>query len=310
MPPAAAGHQDMSSRVVRATPRLVSVVVPVRNGEAHLGEQLAALAAQTYRAPWELVLVDNGCTDGTLEIVRRWAPALPAVQVVDARRRRGLNHARNAGAAAANGDVLAFCDADDVVARGWLAALAAAAADADVVVGALDIERLNGALAGSPEPMIPIRHRFLPAFPGGNCAVWSSTARSLGWDEEFRYGSSDIEFAWRAKLAGYRIATAPDALVHVRHRAQLAPVALQWFRYGMSAPLLYRKFRSAGMPRTSLGAWARTWGWLLRQGGRAATSPRVRRRWVKLAARSVGSLAGSVRYRVLFLEPRERSRGR
>jgi glycosyltransferase involved in cell wall biosynthesis len=306
-PPSAAC--DMSARATRANPSLVSVVLPVLNGEAHLGEQLAALAIQTYEQPWEVLLVDNGCTDRTLEVVRRWAPRLPALRVVDARERRGLNHARNAGAAAASGELLAFCDSDDVVDPGWLAALAAAAVGADIVAGVLDSELLNRGLPrprGTPPPQtFPIRHRFLPGLPGGNCGVWTSVARELGWNEEFRYGSSDLEFAWRARLAGYRIAAASDALVHVRRRAGLRSVAVQWFRYGLSAPLLYREFRSAGMPRTSVTAGARTWAWLAKEGARALRSRPFRRDWVKVAARSAGSVAGSVRYGVLFLESPE-----
>ena len=103
--------------------------MPVLNGEEHIGDQLAALAAQTYRGEWELVVVDNGCRDRSMEIVREWAPRLPSVTIVDATARRGLNRARNAGAAAARGDFLAFCDADDVATPGWLEAMAEAAAE-------------------------------------------------------------------------------------------------------------------------------------------------------------------------------------
>ena len=50
--------------------------------------------------------------------------------------------------------------------------------------------------------------------------VWASVARELGWDEDYRFGSSDQDFAWRAQLGGYRLAFAPDALVHLRFRRQ------------------------------------------------------------------------------------------
>src|SRR4051812_31222858 len=117
--------------------------MPVLNGEAHIADQLAALAAQTYEGDWELVVVDNGCSDRTIEIARDWAPRFPRLRIADATRRRGLNVARNAGAAAARGDFLAFCDADDVASPGWLAALASAAPEADVVGGRLEWETLN-----------------------------------------------------------------------------------------------------------------------------------------------------------------------
>jgi glycosyltransferase involved in cell wall biosynthesis len=87
------------------------VVIPIRNGEAYLDAQLAALAAQAYDGAWEVIAVDNGCTDRSIEIVESWREGLPALVVADARDRRGLNYARNRGAAAATGDFLAFCDA-------------------------------------------------------------------------------------------------------------------------------------------------------------------------------------------------------
>src|SRR5437763_2955065 len=86
------------------SPELVSVIVPVLNEERYLGAQLAALAAQTYTGAWELVIVDNGCTDRSFEVVERWRARLPDLVVVDASARRGLNWARNAGVSVARGD--------------------------------------------------------------------------------------------------------------------------------------------------------------------------------------------------------------
>jgi glycosyltransferase involved in cell wall biosynthesis len=108
----------------------VSVVIPVRNAADHLEEQLAALASQTYEGSWEVVVADNGSTDASLEVVRSWALRVPHLEIVDASDRAGPSHARNVGAAAARGRVLAFVDADDVAAPTWLAELVAAAAGA------------------------------------------------------------------------------------------------------------------------------------------------------------------------------------
>ena len=61
-------------------------------------------------------------TDGTADIARRYAPRFKAPTVVDGGPRRGHSAPRNAGAKAARGELLVFCDADDVVAPGWLSA--------------------------------------------------------------------------------------------------------------------------------------------------------------------------------------------
>ncbi len=281
------------------------MIIPVRNGERHISHQLEALSRQSYTGTWELVVVDNGCTDKTLEVVEEWRDRLPPVTVVDASGRRGLNYARNRGAAGARGDLLAFCDADDVVSPGWLEALATAALNADLVAGPLDVERLNDGLVRAWRPessmtRLEPKHNLLPHAPGGNCAVWRDVALELGWDERFTFGSSDIEFSWRVQRAGYTLAMAEDAAVHLRFRENKWELARQYFRYGVSDAKLYRRFRREGMERSSPREAVRTWWKLVRSAGELA-STEGRGRWLRVAGRSSGRVVGSVRWRVLFL---------
>ncbi len=109
-------------------PELVSVVIALRNKGPWIGAQLEALAAQRYAGPWEVVVVDNGSTDDGPQVARAMAEPLPELRVVDASDRRGTSHARNVGAHAARGDLLLYCDGDDVVAPGWIEAMVEAAA--------------------------------------------------------------------------------------------------------------------------------------------------------------------------------------
>src|SRR5947209_1654663 len=120
-----------------------SVILCVRNGAQTIAAQLEALTRQMCPCEWELLIVDNGSTDNTIEIVDQWRERIPALRVVPALERAGLAYARNVGAAAARGDVLAFCDADDVADSGWLAGLIAGARQADLVGGSLELEQLN-----------------------------------------------------------------------------------------------------------------------------------------------------------------------
>jgi glycosyltransferase involved in cell wall biosynthesis len=285
-------------------PRRVSVVVCVLNAERWLGEQLEALAAQTYDGDWELLLVDNGCTDRSMEIAAGWRQRLPRLRVVDARERRSLNHARNAGAAAAAGDFLAYCDADDVVAPTWLAALVAAAPRADIVGGTFDLEALNPPLAQAwrpdePPVRLPDDQGFLPYANGGNCGIWTEVARSVRWDDDFEFGHSETEFCWRAQLAGHTLAFAPDAVVRLRYRRELRDLVRQYFGYGRATPLLYSRFRELGMARDNDEAlwW---WRWLARR-WRHLLDPEARGRWLKMAALRCGRLRGSLAARVLYL---------
>lgn len=286
-------------------PTLVSVIMPVLNGADHMAEQLAALSAQTYRGAWELVVADNGCTDATLDIVRR-AAGLPAVRIADATAKRGLNHARNAGAAAARGELLAFCDADDVAAPGWLEAIVDAARDAEIVGGRLEFDALNEPAVRAWRPQRPMTalvrdHGFLPYAPGGNLGVWVTVAREIGWDEAFSFGSSDHAFAWRAQLAGHRLAFAPDAVMHQRFRRSVPAMARQFYRYGRSGPQLYRAFRDAGMPRPDNREALARWRRLIAEIPDLWRSAESRGRWVRGAAFRFGRAVGSVRTRVLCL---------
>jgi glycosyltransferase involved in cell wall biosynthesis len=282
------------------------VVIPVLNGEAHLGEQLDALAAQSYSGDWELVLADNGCADRTLEIARQPRAGLPEVRIADATSRRGINHARNAGVTATRGDFLAFCDADDVVSPCWLEALADAAVGADLVGGRNEWDELNAPMVVAWRPSPPMTelmrdHGFLPYTAGGNMGVWASVARELGWDESYRFGSSDQEFAWRAQLSGYRVAFAPGAVVQLRFRDSIRATARQHYRYGRSGPQLHRAFRHAGIPRSDNRAALRGWGRLATRIPDLWESRERRGYWVRKAAFRLGRVVGSVRARALVL---------
>ncbi|MGH9127326.1 MAG: glycosyltransferase [Acidimicrobiales bacterium] len=282
-------------------PRLVSIVVPVRNAAGVLADQLAALAGQRYRGEREVVIVDNGSTDGSAEVAAAWSERLP-LHVVSAPAPAGINVARNAGAAAARGELLVFCDADDVVAPGWLAAMASTARWADIVGGPLDEATLNRPdqrawRPPTPATALPRALRFLPYAPGGNLAVWAEVWRALGgFDERFSVGGTEIEFCWRAQLAGCRLGFASGAVVRVRHRASLPALARQFHRYGMAQAQLYAHFRADGVPPSQAREALRDWWWATR----AMANRRQRPEALRVAALRAGRLRGSARHRVLF----------
>jgi glycosyltransferase involved in cell wall biosynthesis len=282
------------------------VIIPVLNGEDHVAEQLGALASQTYRGRWEVVVVDNGCTDRTLEVVRSSGATLPSLTIADATAKRGLSHARNVGAAAARGSFLTYCDADDVVSSRWLEAMAAAAPESDLVGGRNEWEMLNDPTViawrhSAPMTELMRDHNFLPYASGGNLGVWTAVARKVGWDERFVFGSSDQVFAWRAQLGGYRLSFAPDALVHLRFRNSVPAVARQFYRYGRSGAQLHRAFRGSGIPKPDNAPALRLWRHLAVHLPDLAGSRERRGRWIRIAAYRCGRLVGSIRARTLVL---------
>jgi cellulose synthase/poly-beta-1,6-N-acetylglucosamine synthase-like glycosyltransferase len=226
--------------------------------------------------------------------------------VVDASSRRGTSHARNVGAQAARGDLLLYCDGDDVVMPSWIGALVDAAAEADVVAGRLRWDALNDAVTQDAHAVRDVRglepaHGFLSTAPGGNMAVWAQVARDVCWDEGFRYGSSDEAFGWRLQLAGYRLAFARDAVVQQRLRGTLGEVVRQQFRFGLSGPTLIRAFREHPVPRPDNRAAVRRWWWLATHVHHLWRSASLRRQWIRRATFRLGRLAGSLRERTLCL---------
>lgn len=116
---------------------LVSMVVPVWNVARLLPRCLDSLLAQTHR-PLEIIVVDDGSTDGSTEVMLGYHQRHPEVQVVT-QRHRGIGPARNAGLSIAHGEYVFFVDADDWVEPHFVADLVGLAEDtaADVVVSGL-----------------------------------------------------------------------------------------------------------------------------------------------------------------------------
>jgi glycosyltransferase involved in cell wall biosynthesis len=284
------------------SPRLVSVIVPIYDAGPKLGEQLAAVAAQDYDGPVEVIVADNGCRRGERRTARRWVAACPGARVIDASAQRGPGAARNAGARAARGDLLAFCDADDRVSVSWLRLLVQSAEQADLVGGSLEGTLLNSSPACAcydlTDPAAP-HLDFLPAGAGSNLGMWAETFAALGGFDERSRAGEDIALVWQAQLLGYTYSPSP-ALVHKRLPAGPGEAARRFFGYGRGDAWLYRSFRRWGMPRRT---WPEIRGVSLALINGFVTAPEE----VRACRRNLmfwltcGRLVGSLRHRVLFL---------
>ena len=96
----------------------VSLIIPVYNVEQYLPKCLESIAAQTLKG-FEVILVDDGSTDHSLEILRGFARRFPNTCVIH-QENGGVSKARNAGIQAARGEYIAFMDSDDYIAPLYL----------------------------------------------------------------------------------------------------------------------------------------------------------------------------------------------
>lgn len=109
----------------------LSVVVPIFNVEAYLGQCLESLRAQNY-VDFEVVCVNDGSTDCSREILTAWESQIPQMKVID-RSNGGLSAARNTGLREATGDYVVFVDSDDWVEPTILSTLASTIGNEDMV---------------------------------------------------------------------------------------------------------------------------------------------------------------------------------
>ena len=233
----------------------LSVVIPAHDAATVLPAQLDALMRQNDDDYWEVLVVDNASRDGTAELVARYAEIYPRIRLLRANAKANVSYARNEGVRAARGRSIAFVDADDVVAAGWLEAMDALLARHEFVVGPLEYGRLNPAWAvevrgaGQRDDFFYVEGG--PPWPiafAANMGIARVRHEQIGgFDEALAWGGEDADYTWRLHHVGVFPVWAPDAVVHYRLRRNLLAMYRQSVGYARSRWELHRRF-SASWP--------------------------------------------------------------
>jgi GT2 family glycosyltransferase len=242
---------------VRAAAPPISVIIGTRERPAELARCLRSLAVLDYPR-FEVIVVDN---DPTTEQTRLAADRAPVSVLYLRQRRRGLATARNLGARAAGGAILAFTDDDVEVDPDWLLALAEAFADPRVgcvtgliMPGGLDnrwqamLERRGGYTRGfeprvfetgprNEDPLFPFTAGTMGS--GANMAFTAPVLKRLnGFDPALGPGTpsragEDLLTLFRTVANGGRLVYQPDAVIWHHHRRTQEALARQAFGYGV-----------------------------------------------------------------------------
>lgn len=223
----------------------VTVVVPVRNRERVIGACIESLLGQTYpKDLTEVIVVDNGSTDRTIEIVRRYP-----VTLLSETRILTSYAARNHGIDNAHGDVIALIDSDCVASDDWLMHLVEPFGEASVgaVTGAI-LDATSASLAeeftARVTPFAKPVHGGLKTLLTANAAVRTSVLRAIGAFDERLPTGGDVDLGWRLQQElGVEIHETPAARVSHKHRSTFRGVFSQFRRYGLSQVVLTTMYR-------------------------------------------------------------------
>ena len=225
-----------------ASPR-ASVVVCTYNGSRTIAGCVDAIRRLDY-PDFEVIVVDDGSTDGAGAIAGDHGARV--IRTTN----RGLSAARNTGAAASDGKIIAFCDDDAEPDPQWLGYLVRT-----LITGSHDGAGgpnvpPAGSLIGDSvghAPGGPIYVLASPTIaehiPGCNMAFWREAIdRVGGFDERFRQAGDDVDICWRIQAAGGTLGFAPGAVVWHHPRQSVTAYVRQQIGYGRAEALLERKW--------------------------------------------------------------------
>jgi N-acetylglucosaminyl-diphospho-decaprenol L-rhamnosyltransferase len=223
---------------------LVSLVIPLYN-QLHYTKQCIASIRRCTAIPYELILVDNGSSDGTREYLQQ----LEEATVIANEKNLGCAKAWNQGAKASQGEIIGILNNDLVLTPGWLEGLLAFMKKTNhgIVSPALregpltyDLDRYALEFANSCRNATR-RDLHAPCF-----LVSREVFEKIGlFDEGFAYGGcEDIDFFWRAKAAGFSVGITGSVLIH---------------HFGMITQKAIKKTETKAYPAANLAYFKKKW---------------------------------------------------
>lgn len=224
----------------------ISVIIPTFNGAKRITTCLAALLKQTEGRHAEILVIDDGSTDNTVDVVRRFSSRIRLISQANA----GPAAARNRGAREAAGDVILFTDDDCEPAPGWLDEMLKPFEDPDVI-GA------KGAYRTRQKPLVARfvqaeyedKYRFMTRSVDIDFIdTYSAAFRRVrfleigGYDTDFPVAcAEDVELSYRMSSKGWKMRFVPGAIVFHQHPDTLGRYLKKKFKFAFWRVLAVRK---------------------------------------------------------------------
>lgn len=288
-----------------ARPR-ASIIVPCYKSLGTVKELLTSLARQVGAPPFEIILIDNGPTDGLPALVAHHAAALN-IKLVMALDGQGTAFARNVGVRAASGGDLLFVDHDDTVDERYVKAMTDALVEHEFVCSRVDFKVLNSGVAATMDNQFQTSGVSQLAGAsavlhgsGGTLGIRRETCEKIGPFAEDVPFCDDTDFCIRAHLGGVVLQFVPEAILHYRLRAGARATFRQRMNWGRAEALVFRKYASVLDWHPPVRSQLRQWRAIIRR------LPRIRhahgRLWLATyAGICVGRLIGSLENFVFFI---------
>lgn len=223
---------------------MISVIVPVYNGERQISRCINSLSEQTKK-PDEIIVVDDGSMDKTKEIVRKFRKVILLSQ-----EHKGPASARNMGARKAKGDILLFTDSDCEPEGGWVSEMAKPFREKEVAgVQGRYLTRQKGLVPRFVQLEIEDRYDRMRKFEkidfiGSYSAAYRRRVflEAGGFDESFPTASGeDPELSFKLSKSRHRMIFNEKAIVYHNHADSLGSYLKQKFWRAYWRVLLYRK---------------------------------------------------------------------
>lgn len=247
---------------------ICSVIISAKNEAERIEACFDSLARQRTKFPFEVILVDNGSSDGTFTLATKLAREAKNFHVFR-ERQPGSASARNLGARRARGDILLFTDADCRFAKTWVQEMAApllrhreeyplAAVGGRTVSEFAKPDRpnlveryLDQLFAYWERERLSAFPAFLPWAPTCNLAVKREIFLGLGgFDTRWKNAAYDVDLCWRLVLCGFVIGYAPKAEVRHLRRSSLRGLVRQMENYGFYNQFLLNTYeRQLRLPK-------------------------------------------------------------
>ena len=221
--------------------KLVSIVIPTLNSADTIDDCLTSIEANNGFVDYEVIVVDGGSTDSTVEIAQKHTVTLLSSEKPQSRQ-------RNTGIEHASGEIIAFTDSDCVVSKNWLSTLVKNFNDPSIAgvggsnltppddsllsqcIGALFESLLGSAGARNTAKYKTVRE--VNHNPPSNSAVRKHVLKEIGgFGDEFRYGE-DVVLDAKIKRKGYKLIYNPDLIVCHPRVKTMRGFFKQLFRYG------------------------------------------------------------------------------